>query len=382
MMKRIIAIFIVVFLVSETRAQDAFTENWNKAYNLALEKKFQEALQLFEPLLTEQPTNASTHIQVSWCHLMLKNNEKAHEHAGTAYHLDQLNYVASTLSAYLVYGMGNKTVGKTFLDKSIWLLEDDAQITNYDDDIATMEAQGIDVTDLKEELNNIKTGLADRNRDWATAMSSFNLGLEKITANDLLGAKENFTEALKTIETGPESYQGLSYVAAYVMGTFYYNAGDSTYYLPMLRTAVGYMLENNKTAVVPIIHTITLLGTHYYNTGQHQKSFKVLSRGLDFYPRLAKYKYLAQYQAMFLTQYSLSANAVGQVAEARDGAKLVTELTLTGFDEWYQANAWYYLGWAWDAEPEKAKKYYQKCYDVASENGFEDLKNTAAKELN
>jgi hypothetical protein len=129
------------------------------------------------------------------------------------------------------------------------------------------------------------------------------------------------------------------------------------------------------------IHFATMLGEHYFTYGDAAKSFEILSGAITHLSQIIKYNYLTYHKAQFLTQYSISANAVGNIAEARDGANLLTEIVNSGFDEWYQTNGYLLQAQAWGQDAAKAKEFYQKAHDMAAENGFEDLKNSIAENL-
>ena len=141
------------------------------------------------------------------------------------------------------------------------------------------------------------------------------------------------------------------------------------------------MNENSKTSTMINLHIATMLGEHYYTYGDAAKSFETLSAAIEHLSQIIKYNYLTYHKAMFLTQYSISANAVGNVTEARDGANLLTEIKNSGYDEWYQTNGYLLQAQAWGQDAAKAKEFYQKAHDMAAENGFEDLKNSIADNL-
>ncbi|MFY0653128.1 MAG: hypothetical protein JXQ96_13895 [Cyclobacteriaceae bacterium] len=379
-MKKILTLLIVLLFVSKVCAQDDFDTRWNETYELVKAKKYTEALEAYQPLLVEQPTNVNTHIQVSWCYLLGEDFENAAEHALTAYDIDKLYFGSNLILAYVMYAVDQKETGKILLDASVWLTDDES-IKGFKSDITEMEDGGLDVTTLTSDYNNVINNLEGRNKSWEAIAGDFTEGVEKLNGSDVEGARESFKKTLQGFGAAPEAQQVLGFHAAYTIGTYFYTVNDSTGYLPVLRRAIEFLAENNKTSVVPIIHTITLLGEHYYLTGQYEQSFKVLSRGLEFLTKINQKKYLSSYGAMFLSQYSQSANAVGNMKEARDAATMVTEIAMTGYDQWYQANAWIYLAQAWSEDSSKEKEYYQNAYNLADQSGFEELKASVAEKL-
>jgi hypothetical protein len=50
-MKKLLTPFLFLLLGVQANAQDPFTDSWNAAYALAEDKKFDEALASFAPLL-------------------------------------------------------------------------------------------------------------------------------------------------------------------------------------------------------------------------------------------------------------------------------------------------------------------------------------------
>ncbi|MEQ9290262.1 MAG: hypothetical protein RIG77_25245 [Cyclobacteriaceae bacterium] len=379
-MKYLITPVFLFFMAFEARAQDEFTNNWNAANNLVEEMKYAEALEAFAPLLAEQPCNVGTHIQVGWCHLMLGDMEKAMEHAFTSYQLDQLYFASSTICAYVTMAGGQSESGKVFLDKSIWLIDDVATLDYYDEDIAEMEDGGLNVAALREEFENVKTNFGSINKEWASIYAKLTDGIALIGEGNFDDAKIILKEALKGFDKAPEAHQSLGFVTAYVIGSHYYSAGDSTNYMPVLNGSFDYMTKNLKTNYLPIIHMATMLAEHYYINGQYDKSFEVISVGLEYLPHLNNFTYLTYYKAMFLTQYSLSANAIGNTVEAQGAAELLTKIEWTGYDEWYQTNGWIYLAQA-EADAGSAREYYQTAFNLAEQHGFEDLKNSVAENL-
>ena len=380
-MKKIKLLILYTALSFGATAQDEFTDRWTSANNLVEQQKFDEALSAFAPLLREQPTYTDTHVQMAWCYMMQGNMDTAMEHGQNAYQIDQLNASVYAINAYLMYAVGNSSSGKIYLDNAVWLTPNDDDLPYFEKDINTMKAAGLEVSELEKEFNAVVSGSASRDKSWSHVMTTFLAGLEKLNAGDYPGSKVTFKEALSKFETAPDAQRLLGPVTSYVIATNYYSVGDSTNYLPLLRAMSGYMGENRKTSVMINLHIATLLGEHLYATGQYAQSFEVLSAGLDYLSQIIKYTYLASYKAMFLNQYSLSAYAVGNTTEAEDAAKLLTELEWSGYDEWYQANAWYLLGQFSAEGSAQARENYQKAHDMAAANGFEDLRDTLAELL-
>lgn len=378
MIKKYIFIPLFFLIVLQTQAQDDFTARWEAAYKLTDENEFDEALKAYEILLVEQPSFVDTHVQVSWCYLMKNDMESAMLHAQAAYNLDLFSASAYAINAYLMYIAGYEEAGMIYLNNSIWLLPNDDDINYFFEDLADMKAKGLDVAALETELNSIKNQMPTRNKEWEMILGQFVKGVEQIGENDLGGAKITFKEALNGFDKAPVAQQRLAFPMAYLVGTHYYSAGDSSNYVPLISGNLKYMRENSKTSYVPLIHMTTLLGEHYYNNGQYEKSFEILYDGLDFLPFINKFKYLGSYSSMFLLQYSKSANAVGNVTEARDAAQLVIETQFSGFDEWYETNGWILLAQAWGQDEAQAKEHYKRAFDLAEQYGFEDLKISIA----
>ncbi len=380
-MKNLTILTLFLALAVSAVAQDDFNQRWEAAYALADEMKYEAALQAFEPLLAEQPTNASTHIQMAWCYLMQGDKEAAMEHAFTSYQIDPLYFATHTICAYLMYAAGQEEGGKVFLDNSIWLIDDEATLDYYEEDIAEMEKNGENVASLRKDFAAIKENLGQRNRQWEGIYSGLIDGINKIGEGDFANAKTVLKKCLMDFEGVPDGQQHLGFVTAYVIGSHFYNASDSANYMPVLNMAYGQMKQNSTTSVLPLIHMSTMLGEHYYSTGNYEKSFEVLYEGLTFLSEISKFRFLTYYKAMYLIQYAQSAYAVGNLTEARDAARLVTEVTHTGFDEWYQTNGWICMAQAWSDDAAKSREYYQKAYDMAVQYGFEDLKNSVTQHL-
>lgn len=364
-------------------AQDDFNTRWATAFELANAEKYDEALAAFEPLLLEQPSYADTHVQMAWCYLIKGNMEEAGERAQTAFQLDQLNPSVFAINSYFLYVVGNVEGGKVFLNDAIWFSPSDGDLKYYQEDVAKMKNAGLSVDQLAMDLQEIVDNDATRNKQWANIQDKFSEAVGVISAGNNEFAKEIFKEEMfPMFETVPEQQQRFVYNLTYVISTYYYNAGDSSNYLPLLTRNYDYFKENSKTSYNTLLHMNTLLGAHYYSAGQYEKSFELLSEGLTHYSFLNAYRFLGSNKAQFLTQYTASALAVGNMGEARDGGKLVTELTYTGFDEWYSTNALIYIAQSWEQEDDAmAQTYYQQAYDLASESGFEDLKNSIAENL-
>lgn len=380
-MKKLLTPFLFLLLAVQAKAQDPFTDNWNAAYKLAEDKKFDEALAAFTPLLIEQPTVVNTHVQMAWCYLMKKDFDKAMEHSQHAYQLDQLSNAAHAINAYISYAQGNTESGKVYFDNTIWLTANDDDFQSFDKDIEGLKNGGFDMSKMEAHFATIKDNKATRNKNWAKVIDLFGQGIDALNKEDNAGAKIKLKEALNSFATTPEAQQHLGYITAYAIAANFYNVGDSTNYMPLLTRTSAYMNENSTTSTMVNLHMATMLGEHYYTYGNAAKSFEILSGAISHLSQIIKYKYLTNYKADFLYQYSISANAVGNVVEARDGANLLTEIENSGFDEWYQTNGYLLQAQAWGEDAVKAKEFYQKAYDMAAENGFEDLKNSIAENL-
>jgi len=303
------------------------------------------------------------------------------EHAQHAYQLDQLSNATYAINTYIWYAMGKAESGQVMFDNAIWLTASDDEFQYYDKDIENLKSAGFDMSKLEAYFATIKENKDTRNKNWAPVLDLFGQGIEALNKEDNAVAKVKYQEALKQFGTVPEAQQHLGYITAYVIASNFYNVGDSTNYMPLLKRTSAYMTENSTTSTMVNLHMATMLGEHYYTYGNAAKSFEILSGAISHLSQIIKYKYLTNYKADFLYQYSISANAVGNVVEARDGANLLTEIENSGFDEWYQTNGYLLQAQAWNEDPAKAKEFYQKAYDMAAENGFEDLKNSIAENL-
>ncbi|MFK7951504.1 MAG: tetratricopeptide repeat protein [Ekhidna sp.] len=381
-MKSTKILFLLLFTISSTIAQDDFNTRWNAAFELANAEQYDEALAAFEPLLVEQPGYADTHVQMAWCYLIKGNMEKTGEHVQTALQLDLLNPSVYAISSYFLYIMDNSEGGKVFLNDAMWFSPNDGDLNYYQDDVTKMKNAGLSVDQLAADLQEIVDNDATRNKQWANIQTPFFKAVEILNEGNNAEAKAAFKEVFPMFENVPEQQQRFVYNLTYVISTYYYNVGDTTNYMPLLTRTYDHMKENQKTNYSILLHMNTLLGEHYYNAGQYEKSFEIISEGLNHFTFINAYSFLGSVKAQFLTQYTASALAVGNMGEARDGGKLVTELTYTGFDEWYTVNALTYIAQSWQEEDAvKAKEYYQQAYDLASESGFEDLKNSIAPNL-
>jgi hypothetical protein len=277
--------------------------------------------------------------------------------------------------------MGKAESGQVMFDNAIWLTANDDDFQYFDKDITDLRNAGFDMSKLEEYFLTIKENKESRNRNWSKTLELYVQGVEALNEEKKAEAKTKFKEALAVFATTPEGQQRLGYVVSYVIATNYYNLGDSTNYMPLLNRTSAYMNENSTTSTMINLHIATMLGEHYYTYGDVSKSFETLSAAIEHLSQIIKYNYLTYHKAMFLTQYSISANAVGNIAEARDGANLLTEIVNSGFDEWYQTNGYLLQAQAWGQDAAKAKEFYQKAHDMAAENGFEDLKNSIAENL-
>jgi hypothetical protein len=320
-------------------------------------------------------------VQMSWCYLMKKDFDKAMEYAQRAYQLDQLSNATHVINAYNLYAMGKPESGQVFFDNAIWLTASDDDFQYFDKDIQGLKNAGFDMSKLEAYFATIKENKETRNKTWAQVLDLFGQGMQALNEEDNAGAKVKFVEALNQFANVPEAQQRLTYFTAYVIATNFYNVGDSTNYIPLLNRSWAYMNENSTTSTMINIHLATLLGEHYYTYREAERSFEILSGAITHLGQIIKYNYLTNYKAQFLYQYSISANAVGNVIEARDGANLLTEIANSGFDEWYQTNGYLLQAQAWGQDAAKAKEFYQKAYDMAAENAFEDLKNSIAENL-
>lgn len=382
-MKKLPIVFLSLFLHLELSAQEDFDTRWTAANEIVNAKKYDEALVAFEPLLVEQPANTNTLVQMAWCYLLKGESQTAAEYAQNAHQIDPLNASVYFMNAYSMYvGFGNPTSGKVYLDDAVWLTPNDEDLKVIQKDIDDMKAAGLDVAALDADFNEILANSDTRNKDWTTILNKFIESTDKLNEGDNDAAKSTFKEVYPIFENVPEQQMRFAFNLTYVISTYFYNVGDSSNYMSAITKNYAYMKENRTTSYRTLLHMNTLLGEHYYNIGEYQKSFEILSEGLSHYQFLGKYRFAGAMKAQFLTQYVLSALAVGNMQEARDGGRIITELTYTGFDEWNSTNALIYIAQAWEQEDEaKAQEYFQKAYDLASESGFEDLKNGIAELL-
>lgn len=382
-MKTLSIFFLSFFLHLELSAQEDFDTRWNAAYELATSKKYDEALVAFEPLLIEQPDNTNTIVQMAWCYLLKGETETAAEYSQNAHQIDPLDASVYFMNAYCMYvGFAKPSSGKIYLDDAVWLTPNDEDLKIVQQDIDEMKATGLDVATIDADFNEILANSASRNKDWATILDKFIEATNKLNDGDNEAAKITFKEVYPIFENVPDQQMRFAFNLTYVVSTYFYNVGDSSNYRSLITKNYDYMKENSTTNYRTLLHMNTLLGKHYYTIGEYQKSFEILSAGLSHYQFLGKYRFTGAMQAEFLTQYVLSALAVGNMQEARDGGRIITELTYTGYDEWNSTNALIYIGQAWEQEDEaKAQEYFQKAYNLASESGFEDLKNGIAELL-
>ncbi len=381
-MKKLSTFFLSFFILFGSFAQEDFDTRWTAAYELADAEQYDEALAAFEPLLVEQPANADTHVQMAWCYLIKGEMEEAGERAQTAFQLDALNASVFAINSYFLYAAGNKDGGKVFLDDAAWFLPDDEYLKSFILDVAKMKKAGLNVEELESDLNTILASTETRDKSWANIQAKFYEAVSILNEGKNADAKVVFKEIFPMFDNVPEQQQRFVFNLTYVISTHYYSLGDTTNYMPLLTKTYDHMKENNKTGYAMLLHMNTLLGEHYYTAGQYEKSFEIISEGLNHFTFINAYRFLGSVKAQFLTQYTASALAVGNMGEARDGGKLVTELNYTGFDEWYSTNALIYIAQSWKQEDAAtAQTYYQQAYDLASESGFEDLKNSIAENL-
>lgn len=227
-MKKLLTPFLFLLLAVQANGQDPFTDNWNAAYALAEEKKFDEALAAFTPLLIEQPTVTNTHVQMAWCYLMKKDFDKAMEHAQHAYQLDQLSNAAYAINAYIMYARGNIESGQVYFDNAIWLTASDDEFQYYDKDIAGLKNAGFDMSKMESYFTTIKENKDTRNKGWSIVLDSFNKGIQALNEQKYDESKVIFKKGLKQFDTVPEAQKRLGFITSYVIATNYYNVGDST----------------------------------------------------------------------------------------------------------------------------------------------------------
>ncbi len=379
---KILPLYLLCLLLSIClTAQDDFATRWNAAYELASAEKYDQALAAFEPLLVEQPSYADTHVQMAWCYLIKGQIDEASERAQTGYQLDPLNAAVFAINSYSMYISGNESGGKVFLNDAAWFLPKDEDLSLLGEDIVMMKKAGLDVSALESDFKAIMATSGTRNKSWSSIQEKFFAAVGQLNEGENLVAKATFKEIFPIFDQVPVAQQRFVFNITYVVGTHYYSAGDSTNYIPLLTKTYEHMLENSQTSYVLLLHMVTLLSENYYNYGNYEKSFELASAGLTQYSFINNYRFLGAIKAQFLSQYAAAALAVGNLQEGRDAGHLVTELTYTGFDEWYTTNGLIYMGHSYVDDKAQAKEYYQKAYDLAAASGFEDLKNSIAELL-
>jgi hypothetical protein len=306
--------------------------------------------------------------------------DEAGERAQTAYQLDRLNPSVFAIFSYYLYA--SDLNGKVFLNDAAWFLTNDEDLKYLQEDVATMKKAGLNVDKIEADLQEIIANASTRNKEWTNIQAKFSEAVVQLNEGKNEVAKTTFKEIFPMFTSVPEQQQRFIYNIIYVVGTYYYNLGDTSNYMPLLTRTHDFMKENSRTSYLTLLHINTLLGQHYYNKGEYEKSFELLSEGLTHYSSMNIYRFLGGGKAEFLSQYTASALAVGNMNKVRDAGKLVTELNYTGFDEWYTVNALTNIAQSWQEEDSvKAKEYYQQAYDLANESGFEDLKNSIAENL-
>jgi tetratricopeptide (TPR) repeat protein len=369
-MKNAISILFLFIFIGAIHAQDDFNDRWNAAYALADEGNYDLALVAFEPLLNEQPLEPATHIQVAWCNMLTGRMEKAIEHAMTAYQLDMLNSGSNLVMSY-VRSADNKPYADVFLKEAFWLMTDDQAIADVNLDLEEMEANNLSTEKLREELKNMNETLASRDRSWTTIYQNFSDGVT-VMNEDAVTASDKFIASLNGFEGLDKEWA--KYHTAYAIGTYYYNVDDTSQYPALFESALVWMVENKKTNYLPIVQMSGLLGEFYYSIGDYQRSVDVLEIGLEPYPIFSRFTYLKQYLAIYVNQYALSTLAIGAWEDARAMGTVLSTLSGTPYDEWYQTKGLIYVGDAWIKEDKiKANEYYQKAFDLAEESGFEEL---------
>lgn len=380
-MKRLPIYTAILLLSINLVAQDDFNDQWNAAYELAVDDQYDAALAAFEPLLKDQPSYARTHVQMAWCYMMNGEIEEAGERAQTAYQLDPLSAATYAINSYLLYVSGNNSAGDVFLNDAIWFTPDDESLPSFMDDVNKMKAAGLEFGALETDLQTALDGVETRNRKWGPIQDKFFEAVGILGEGDNVKAKATFKEIFPMFEEVPAAQQRFAFNVSYVAGTQFYAADDTANYVSLFTRTYDYMAENSKTSYYLLMQMSTLLGEHYHTYGEYEKSFEYISKGLTHYPYINAYRFLGTGKAQFLYQYAVSALAVGNMQEGRDAGKMITELTYTGYDEWYQVNGLIFMAQSWNEDDTKAQEYYQQAYDLAESNGFEDLKNSIAANL-
>jgi tetratricopeptide (TPR) repeat protein len=370
-MKNAISILFTCLFTASIHAQDDFNTRWEAAYELVDQGKYEEALTAFDPLLDEQPLEPATHIQAAWCNMLTGKMEKALEHGMTAYQLDMLNFGSNLVLSYLM-AAGEQADAGVFFNNAIWLMTDDEALAEISLNLDEMEANNLSTGKLREEVERINESLDSRDRSWSTIYQNFADGVSVMSENPAT-ASEKFIASI-------DGFAGLDkewakYHTAYSIGTYYYNADDTSQYPSLFESSLAWMAVNRKTNYLPIIQMSGLLGEYYYSIGDYQRSVDVLEIGLDPYPMFTRFSYLKAYQAIYVNQYAVSTLAIQAWEDARAMGGVLSTISGTGYDEWYQTNGLIYLGDAWISDDAtKAQEYYQKAYDLADASGFEELK--------
>jgi hypothetical protein len=376
-MKNLTICSIFLLISTGLLAQDDFTARWNAAYELAAAKKFDQALAAFEPLLVEQPTNADTHAQMTWCYLMKGEFVEAGIRSLTGYLLDPLNASVNAVYAYQNYVTDSEKSGKYFLSNAVWFLENDEDLLILKEDVIAMKEAGLNVTSLESDLKEVMDNVDSRNRNWPKMLSKFNEAVELLNSEDIPAAKVMFNEIFPMFEgVHPIQQRNIANIT-YLISTHFYSVADTSY-LTGFKKSYEFMGEMKSVNLVSMLHINTLMSEHFYNIGEYEKAFEYATTGLTQYSEIKNFRFLGASEAQFLSQYAASALATGNLQEGRDAGRLITELDYTGYDEWYTINGLVYMGHSWTEDEAKAQEYYRKAYNLAEANGFEDLKNGIA----
>ena len=381
-MKKILLIYLSIILsltgTTQLKAQqDDFNTRFDKGYELITQKRFSEALAVFNNLLPEAPDMADIHTMISWCNLFLGNGDKARQYAENAIRLEPANQAGQAIYAYMLFAGNQSKQGWKYMETSLWLSPDENSLQYFEMDFADMAEEGINPGFFNSELTTLRTKNNNRNKAYQQISSFYFDGINQIMEGNTTVAYKSFNQSIEAWNNAPPEYRYLQPAFMkniivilqnnYEYGRSYEIAEKAYRLFPIY----GDLISPEIRVYIADVYATSL--TYSYNWEQARKVLEgeigrvnKLVSGADF----TKGRFLYTLCRVYSWQQ--------ESEKLRNAAAALVECDNTLMADWYDANGYNFLGSSYinstiPANRQNARQYYEKAYDLAVQNRFDDL---------
>ena len=350
------------------------TENewFSQASQLLSSEQYAKALYMYQYMIPRLSFDNRPSALAAFCSLMLKDIKSAEKYLEQAQQLNPTDHINYAVASYLKMAEDDMAAAKEKFDEAMWFHSQNniAEITS---DLPLMIKAGINPGGVKALQEYIIANYSKRDKSYLTLNKKMENGVGQIGL-DNSAARQYFDEGIK-MSSQIKDKPWLKMYAQYVAGaSFYYNGlyDEAKPYLDQAYLSLEDPGADISSYVNLFVYVV--LAEYASNSGNHVDSY--LSSALQQISELGdlgndlKAKYYDVKSKYFMAQ--------GDNEGLKTSADQLLKLKNTGFDEYYNAQAYNYLGNAYgvsiDASSRsKSKDYYERALAIAEKNNYEPL---------